>query len=164
MRTFLTLMAVSALISTATPAFSDGAPSLFAQTATSMGSTDTDKLSIRKDLNAASEFAGRSDSIQLGFDDGGKQVSAVQFLISANADLSTADISGCAANLPESHVGGCKVKGQNILFYAFSPVNAALPSGVLGSIEGVTGSGRNLQVTVSEPVMADVDGVEMTLD
>ncbi len=122
-----------------------------------------DKRSLRRDSGPAGNYAGVAGSIALSFDAGNKQVSAVQFLISADTDLSKADISGCADALPDTHVGGCKIKGENILFYAFSPVNAALPSGVLGTISlgsvGVAG-----QVKVSEPVMADVNGVEMTLD
>lgn len=103
-------------------------------------------------------LAGASN-VEFAFDAGNEKVSAVQFLISSDVDLSLADLSNCASMLPDTHVGGCKVKDEDVLFYAFSPVNAPLPNGVLGSIS-VNGE-RNIQVDISDQVMADVNGVEL---
>ncbi|MEX2499950.1 MAG: hypothetical protein WD397_13860 [Wenzhouxiangellaceae bacterium] len=166
MRTLLTTISIAAaaMFAVNAQADSDRGPAISVSTsgtgsAVSLG----EKHELRRDSGPAGGLTAAPGTIELAFDAGSARVSAVQFLISADRDLSAGDISGCASNLPDTHVGGCKVKGENILFYAFSPINAALPSGVLGSISlGPAASG--LTVEVSEPVMADVDGVEMTLD
>ncbi|MGK7295897.1 MAG: hypothetical protein ACNS61_08740 [Candidatus Wenzhouxiangella sp. M2_3B_020] len=145
-------------------AFADGGPVVFAKTPDSVATPfDSHKRSIGRDAGPGLGVPAPAGAIQLGFDPGQKQVSAVQFLISANHDLSDADLSACAGGLPETHVGGCKVKGENILFYAFSPVNAALPGGTLGKIALPAGT-ASVQVEVSEPAMADINGVEIMLD
>lgn len=166
MRTLLTTISIAAaaMFALNAQAGSDQGPAVSASISGNSGSASfADKRSLRRDSGPGGGLASAPGTIELTFDADGKQVSAVQFLISADRDLSAGDISGCAANLPDTHVGGCKIKGENILFYAFSPVNAALPSGVLGTISlGSAASG--LTVEVSEPVMADVNGVEMTLD
>ena len=164
MRTLPTTILLTAAAMLTVNASADQAPVVFAKTPDAVSTPfDSDKRSIGRDSAPGLGIPARAGNVQLGFDAGDRQVSAVQFLISADRDLSGADISGCAAGLPDTHVGGCKIKGENILFYAFSPVNAALPSGMLGTIALPPGAG-SVQVSVTEPVMADVNGVEMTLD
>lgn len=115
---------------------------------------------IGRDTGAAG--LNRASNIELAFEAGDQKVSAVQFLISSDIDLSEADLSNCAGMLPDTHMGDCKVKGENILFYAFSPVNAPLPDGVLGSIS--VNAGRNIEIETSGWVMADINGVELNID
>ncbi len=166
MRTLLTTISIVAvsMFAVNAQADSDQGPTVSASISGNSGSASfAEKHSLRRDSGQRGGLATTSGTIELAFDAGGERVSAVQFLISADRDLSAGDISACAVKLPDTHVGGCKIKGENILFYAFSPVNAELPSGVLGSISlGPAASG--LTIEVSDPVMADVDGVELTLD
>lgn len=100
-------------------------------------------------------------SVSFDFSAGGEQVSAVQFTIGADGDLgSVSDVRSCSASLPETHIGGCKIKGEKVLFYAFSPVNAPLPAGnilKLNLTRPVAPSG----FTVKGIVMADVNGKEL---
>lgn len=101
------------------------------------------------------------DSVKFGLDVGGEEVSSVQFTISSGRAIADSiDLSRCAAYLPDTHVGGCKIKGDEILFYAFSPVNATLETGFLGELI----FDRPVNVTalaISQEVMGDTQGAEL---
>mgnify|MGYP005865813619 CR=1 FL=1 len=102
-------------------------------------------------------------NIQLGFDAGGESISAIQFDITSKLDVASFDISACSSNLPSTHIGGCKLKKDRIVFYAFSPTNAELPSGILGNLKLRSGAGVD-SITLSNEVMSDTNGVELESD
>jgi len=99
--------------------------------------------------------------VKFGLDVGDQDVSSVQFLISSGRRIvDSVDISRCAAYLPDTHVGGCKIKGEKILFYAFSPVNAKLETGFLGELDfSRPVNAASLQIT--EEIMGDTQGAEI---
>lgn len=100
-------------------------------------------------------------SVSVDFAAGDEAVSALQFTIGAANDLgSIADIRSCSAVLPDTHIGGCKVKDEKILFYVFSPINAPLPSGNILQLKLSRPAGAN-GVNLDKIVMADVNGAEL---
>ena len=128
-------------------------------------STNSSFSNVPNELRDAPRF-DRSDRklrgqqrLNLAFDAGDSQVSAVQFTITpTKGSLAGADLSSCASALPASHIGGCKQKGRSILFYAMSMDNEALPGGMLGHIS----IPNAIQVSVTDQVMATTDGVELS--
>ena len=122
--------------------------------------------STRPELNRANLLeAARSGpsvgSVKFGLDVGGEEVSSVQFTISpGRAGADSIDLSRCDAYLPDTHVGGCKIKGDKILFYAFSPVNAKLETGFLGELT-FNRRVNAAALKISEEIMGDTQGSEL---
>lgn len=117
---------------------------------------------LRPDLMLAPSAAvAPNGPVRFGIDVGKEKVSAVQFLITGPQGFAdSADLSNCDAYLPQTHIGGCKISGDGILFYTFSPVNAELNTGFLGEIR----LGRNFDVSVlgvAGEVMGDPTGAEI---
>lgn len=107
---------------------------------------------------------GRALRSTLEFDltHGSTEVSAVQFLLKGPAALAESiDLSSCSTGLPETHMGSCKIKPEGLLFYAFSPVNAALPEPSVFRLRfnQPVDSG---QIRIEGLVMSDTEGSELT--